>query len=283
MSIEEIIIEIEQDLQSYKEAGLIDRASLLRWGLLALNRFGQSVMVKHEEFLYVKDGKALLPDNFHSLHYALKCTPFTYETDNEGVLQSSIFWKERTEKNSIWSTCEPCCEEVTEKTIIEKVYIDDKIFNFHYSSPQPLRLAQHIIKSYCSSDCKNVGVQSEYEISINNKTLYTNFPEGTVYLQYYGMELDENGYYLIPETPRGDLAMYIETHLKKRIFENVLANGDDKNVGALLQYYAAQETLHRGAAIRDARYKTLTPQSYAKIARLNRRNIQKFEVLLPSF
>lgn len=283
MSIEQILIEIEEDFKSYFEAGLIDRASLLRWGKLALGRFGQSILTKQEDFVIVDNGVGNLSENFHSLHYAVKCTPSGYDEEAAPVLQNSIFWKERTERSHLYLSCEPCCQDVEEKTIVEKIYMDDNYFNVYYSEPTPLRLRPHIIKSYCAKDCKNVGVQSEYEISINNSKLHTNFKEGVVYMQYYGYETDEDGYYMIPETPRGELALYIEAHLKSKVLERVLLNGDDKNVGSLLEYQKREEMTLKAAAIRDVRYKTLTPQSYAKIARLNKYNIQKYEVLLPRF
>lgn len=283
-SIESLIIEIEEDFKSYKDAGLIDRASLLRWGMIALNKFGQSILTKHEEFIPIRNGTAPLPDNFHSLHYALKCTPHSYYTEKDvEVLQTTMFWRERIESDKTWSSCDPCCVEESEKYIVENVYFNDKIFSFNYSEPTPLRLTGHVVRSMCTQDCKNINVKSEYEISINNKTLHTNFNKATVYLQYYGVEQDENGYYLIPETPRGDLLTYLEYHLKRRLLENILINGDDKNIGNQLQYIAQQEATQRSAAIRDVRYKTLTPGSYAKIARLNRYNIRKHEVLLPRF
>lgn len=282
MTIEDIIIEIEEDFKSYKNAGLIDRASLLRWGLMALQRFGQSVLVKHEEFIPIKNGSGDLPDNFQSLQYALKCKPDSYYTEEDvKVLQSTMFWKERTEKESSWLSCTPCCKDEAEKTVVESVYLNDKIFKFYYNEPTPLRLINHIHSKVCTKDCENIRTKSQYEISINKNKIFTNFDDATVYIQYYGIEQDDNGYYSIPETPRGDLAQYIEYYLKRRILENVVANGDDKSAGNMLQYISQQEMMYRSSAIRDVRYKTLTPSSYAKIARLNKASMDKYSVILP--
>lgn len=283
MHINSIITEIEEEFKSYKDSGLLDKASLYRWALLAIKRFGQAVLDKTEKFIEIRDGIGNIPDNFHSLHYAIYCKPKGYSCNkcDEKVLQNSLMWKERTERKSEWNSCEPCCKEESETIITENVYLNDCEISFYYSNPIPLRLSNHINREYCAKDCKNYGLKSPYEISIKNLKLHTNFSDGTVYIQYYGIETNEDGTFEVPDSPRGDLAIFIETHLKRKIIETVLVNGDDKNLGNLLQYYTQQEALHRAAAVRDVRYMTLTPRSYAKLANMNRKNIKKYEVLLP--
>lgn len=82
---------------------------------------------------------------------------------------------------------------------------------------------------------------SPYEISINKRTLYTNFEKGNIFLVYNGYEEDEDGFLLIPDTEEGWLKNYLTAMVKKNIIETVLANSDNTtNEQFLYTLYAQQ-------------------------------------------
>lgn len=284
MKIDSIIAEVESSLSSYKAAGLIDKVSLYRWTNQVLKKFGQSICTMTEKVIHVKDGVAHLPDGFFSLHFAIYCSPKGYyvnPSEKPGILNSQI-WKQRIERKSEWNSCDPCCTTESESIITEEVYIDDTKVSFYYENPIVLRLGKAFKKDFCTNDCKNKYIlESPYEINIVGTTLYTNFNEGTIYMQYYGLEQDERGLPLIPDTPKGEVAVYVEYHLKKKIIEQILTNGDDVNLINLLNYYTQQEREKYIAAMADAKFQTLNFNSYRKLAEQNRRTIQKVENLLP--
>jgi hypothetical protein len=284
-TLDSLIAEIEEEYKQYKTAGLIDKTSMYRWGNLAIRKFGQSLCTLQETSVVVDNGQGVLPDNFHSLQYAIKCSwkGFFAEEKDIPILQNSLVWKEKIERQITFNPCDPCCIEETESVITEKVYYNDTAFNVYYDSPIPLRLGKSMKRDLCAKECKNLLIKdSEHEISINNQILYTNFTEGIVYLQFYGWETDSKGIVMIPETPRTHLETYLEYHLKRKLIERVFANGDDVNVVNLLRYLRDEEARSLPLAEADCKYITLTPNSYNKIKNSNARAMGRIESLLPN-
>lgn len=286
MKLDSLIAEIEVDLAQYKAAGLIDKTSLVRWANNALKKFGQSICTRTEKVLQVEGGQCSLPEGFHSLQLAVKCNPasYYYEEEDVNVLQNSIVWKERFERSTKWNSCTPCCKTEGESIITENVYINEKLITFYYESPSILKLGKTFKKDVCAKDCRNLFItENPYEINIIGNTLQTNFTDGTVYIQYYGLEVDEMGLPIIPDTPRGELATYIEMYLKKKLFEKFIMNGDENNVATLLQYYSQQENQQYPKALADSKFLTFNWNSYGKVMANNRINMLRNEYLLPKF
>lgn len=286
MNINHLIAEVTNSLKQYKASNLIDETSLVTWTYSALKNFGQSVCILQEGVVQVESGQAPMPNNFHSLQMAVKCNPKGFYVCEEDipVIQNTLMWKERVERSSVWNSCAPCCKQESETVITENILINDKLISFYYESPMLLRLGKSMKKDSCANTCKNLfTTQCEYEISIINQTLYTNFPSGTVYLQYYGLEKEEDGTLIIPDTPRGKLVEWLQSHLKRRIIEDIFTNGDDPSAGTLLQYWSQKEQMEFNEAIRDAKFKTLTPDSYKKLAAYNKSQEMNIRYLLPSF
>lgn len=285
MKIDSLIAEIEKSMSQYKTAGLIDKADLYRWTNLALKNFGQSICTLTEKVVQVKDGKAFLPEGFHSLHFAAHCSPKGYYVSNNhrpGIISSNI-WRERVERKLEWDSCEPCCTTESETIISEDIYLDDNLITFYYQNPVVLKLGKAFKKDLCTNECKNRLVkESPYEINIVGTTLQANFNNGYIYIQYYGLEQDEKGLPLIPDTPKRKVEVYIEYHLKKKLLEQLLLNGDDVNLINMLSYYSQQERIEYPLAMSDAKFQTLNYNSYKKLAQQNRRAIEKIESLIPN-
>lgn len=287
MNIDNLIAEIESSLKQYKNSGLLDITSLRRWTRMALKKFGQSVCTLQEGVVQITDGVGILPEGFHSLHLAVKCSPKGYFVNEQDIplIQNTLMWKERVERSTDWNSCAPCCKEESEKTIIENVIINGKEISFYYETPILLRLGKSMKRAgLCSSQCKNRFVtECEHEISINKETIFTNFTTGTIYLQFYGLEVDEENKIVIPDTPRGELVTYLEAHLKTRVLEELLTNSDDPNLSGVLQYWSTKEQFQYLKAMKDAKFSTLTPDSYKKLAAFNRGEMAKVKYMLPNF
>jgi hypothetical protein len=286
MTLDNIIAEIESDFEAYKASGLIDKSSMYRWAYLNLKKFGQSICELTETTITVKAGEAQLPQGFHSLELAAKCDLSSYYCKDEDIplIQNTLMWKEKVERKVTGLSCTPCCTTTEEKTITENVYINGKQVSLFYSSPMMLKLGKGMKRDRCSKNCRNLVVYDcPHEIIINNNTLYTNFAEGTVYMQYYGIPHTEDGDIVIPETDRGELATYIEYALKQRLIEKLLTNGDDPNLATLLQYYNGKEKVQYGLAMADAKMSTLKPSSYRRLTQANRSHMANIAYLLPKF
>lgn len=277
-NIDNIIAEIRNSLKQYDTSGLIDDLSIYDRTYKALRKFGNLITTKMETIIHVSDGKAALPSNFQSLKSAVKVDKSHIETDlSDDVLQSTFFWKERTEQITDWNRCEDCSKEYTEKRIVEKVYLHEKQVNFCYKNPCYLKLNRYTQKDSYARNCLNLKVESPFEISINNETLYANFKEGDIFIEYYGFETDEENKPYIPDTPQSRLETWLTYHLKRMIFEDIWLNSDDTGIEAKIQYLLAQEQAEFSLAMTDIKAATLTYRGFFKLAAENKKRTSVFE------
>lgn len=284
-TVNSLIATIKTQYSSYNSSGLIDEVSIYDWVIEASKKFGENVMILQDTVVEVKDSMATLPDNYYSLYSAHLCEKKGYvlkDPKHIDTLQQSYMWVERVERSSSWNSCEPCCKEDTEKTIVEKYYFRDVEAEFHYKNPILLKLGKTMKRNKCHKDCRNLLVRDNpNEITINQKTLQSNFREGNIYIQYYGLETDEDGSPLIPESPKGEVEKYIEYYVKRNFFEGLIANGDDPNARTLFQFYIQKEDSQLGLALTDAKFSRLTPDSFKKLQKINRAEMLKYEMMFP--
>lgn len=285
MTVNNLIATLKTQYSSYNSAGLIDETSIYDWVIEGSKKFGENMMTLQDTVVEVSDSMATLPDNYFSLYVAYKCDRKGYYVEDPkqlATLQQTMMWVERVERKSSWNSCEPCCKEDEEKTIIEKVYFNNTAAEFHYNNPVLLKLGKTMVRNKCHKECRNLIVRDcPYEIIINNKTLYTNFKEGDIYIQYYGLPMGEDGSPLIPESPKGEVQKYIEYYVKRNFFEVLLANGDDPNVRTLFQYFVQKEDSQLGLALTDSKFSKLTPNSFRRLKKINRAEMLRYELMFP--
>lgn len=233
MLFSEFLAGIRESLKQYDSAGLINDMTVYDLVIDGLNKFSILPSIKIETIINIKNNKGKLPDGFKSIYSAIKCEPFVYTTEDNSpdILQDIYFYKVRELVNTDWNFCEPCELTETDTCVVEKLYLHNGTkANFYYHNLQPLKLnlTPYVKKTICDKDCVNFSVkQSPYEISINNKTIYTNFDKGNIFLVYNGYEEDDDGFVIIPETDQGWLKEYLVNMVKRNIIENVLANSDN--------------------------------------------------------
>lgn len=283
-NIDSIIAEVVDDLSNYSDAGLIDENKLYNDAVKALKRFGNDVTVLQEAIIDVKGGVAELPRQFFSLYFAYLCEPLAYTTEDVEFddLQSSYFYRERVAMNSNWSNCESCCENQEENVIRESVYFKRGKANFYYHRPQLLRLGKSLKKSSCHSKCRNkYTTDNPNEIVIIENMLQANFNEGTIYMQYYGLPVDDEGNIDIPETKNGNLETYIEYYLKRKTAERLMGNNDAAGLQNLYGIYKGEENNAVRLASAELKLTKLTPRALQRWVRLNKLEALSFEITAP--
>ncbi|MCA9749014.1 MAG: hypothetical protein KC414_07900 [Romboutsia sp.] len=283
MTIDSFIADFKAENESYDSAGLIDEVSLYKWVLDAMKPFGSNIMELQDTVVEVKKSEAKLPDNYDSLCIAYKCDPRGYHVEDryKNVVQESYMWTERVERSVKWNSCNPCCAEDEDKIITEKVYFKDVEVNFYYHRPVLLRLGKSMKRDKCHAKCRNLIVRDcPHEIIINGKTLYSNFTEGDVYLQYYGIPMEDNKP-IIPEVGKGELEKYVDYYVHMKFFEKLLKNKDDENIITLFNYYVRKEEAQKGLALTDTKFSKLTPKSFKRVKRINRAEMLKYELNFP--
>lgn len=281
MTMDTFLADFKAENEVYDSMGLIDEVSIYRWVDEALRPFGQNIMLLHDAVIKVCSKKAHLPDNFDTLYAAMRCEPFGYHVapEHNHVVQRSRQWLERTEHSKSWNMCEPCCDTTTEKVITERIFIEDAPVNFYFHRPTWLHVDRHISSRFCHGSCKNFMVErSPYSISINKKTVHTNFHDGYIYVQYYGTPTDEEGRPIIPDVGNGALETHVWNYVHKKFFEKLLRNKDDTNITTLFQYYIEESKVSRVLASTDVKMATLSPETLYRLTHLNRRDMLRYEL-----
>lgn len=281
-----LIAEVKTDLSRMADAHLLDEDSMYRDIVLGLKKFGNDIMEVHETVVEVRDGFATLPDNFFSLYLAAICNPMGYKKtcDDTEVefhdLQSSNFYVERTVRSNKWNECSSCCEQSEEKIIRENFYYKrKKVAEFYYSNPILLSLGKTFNKNNCHSKCRNLLVQDNpNQIVISRFRLQANFNEGDIYMQYYGLPVDDEGNIDFPESKNGHLEEYLEYRLKRKIAERAIANGDGQGISNLYSNFFQLEKEALRNASNELKMGHLVPEQYhARMKRLNRLESLQFE------
>jgi len=234
ISLEQFTAEIETSLSNFAESNDIDRLSIKTWVIQALRKFGKNICEKNETVVEVKNSRALLPETFKSLTFAVKVKtkPFTQEEQKQLVLERRFI-----ENPAIWDTLtqEYVVDYCETKIVTEKVYSNIEPTKFY--GYELLALSPHINKDTVDSKCFNLHpiiASKPNEISINARTMSTNFKEGFVFLRYNSLpQIDKE--VAIPIITTGEIYDYIFNLVRTNIAENLIAN--NKNPVGLNQLY----------------------------------------------
>lgn len=245
----QIVAEIRNMLKVYDEQSLLDTITINNNIKRNLKEFGGNLMQESQVTLIIENGKAKLPDNFWSLKAAVKCEQEGYheveEEEAQKNVQSVISYMEYTNISDYYNYIQgkPCEEDCDSKYITETLIFETrngkKPYKFYYNQPKILSLVNHIDTVRCDKNCINVGVKSEYEISIddNYNYIYTNFNEGFVTIWYKGLPSDKKGDLIIPTTDRDALKNYILYNTVLVCLEMIWMGEDDPNLINKIQYF----------------------------------------------
>jgi hypothetical protein len=275
ISFEQFVAEIESSLSNYADSNDIDRQSIKTWTIQALRKFGKNICEKNETIVEVKNSRALLPETFKSLTFAIKVETKPFEEQERKQL---VLERQYIENGAIWDTLTQSyivdyCET---KIVTEKVFANKESHMVY--DMQLLSLADNINKGSVDVDCFNLhpSIKNNYlnKISIVNRTLSTNFKEGFVFLRFNSLpEMD--GEIAIPVYTNGALFDYLENHIKMRVAENLIAN--NKNAQGISQLYSTWKQDDRVKFIEaqgESKFQGLSPDWSRKFYRqtlLNRK------------
>ena len=249
VSLEQFTAEIETSLSNYAESNDIDRQSIKTWVIQALRKFGKDICEKNETVVEVKNSRALLPETFKSLTFAVKVKtkPFTDEESKQLILERKFI-----ENPAVYDILsgDYVVNYCSTKIVTEKVYSNIEPPKFY--GYELLALSPHINKDTVDSSCFNLHPaisQKPNEISISARTLSANFKEGYIFLRYNSLPSIDNEV-AIPIISTSEIYDYIFNLVRTNIAENIIAN--NKNAGSgLAQLYqmwkSSERTLLHGA------------------------------------
>ena len=269
ISPEGIYAEIKEELKSYFQTGVIDDLMFPRYTEDCLKRLGRSSYKIEENIFQLEDFYTKLPDNFYAVREVWLTTPqeLTYKMPNSCYEQSTIRLTPVEDICNKADACAPKEIKVTYKiqgTLIQK-------FQCHYLL-QPGNLHA---STYCSPDNTMMYSNSDATFEVMNGKLYTNFPQGFLYMVYYVEDKDDNDYQLVPDNIR--ILDYLRAYLKYKCFANIYNNISDETlnqVQAKLQYYEAK--MWDANAMAEVEIKKKSIQQQIKSTKSARRRLNKY-------
>lgn len=280
MTRKELIAEILTEVRQYDESNLVDYRSLNRWIKNEIKRFGVNVMTLTESFIPVENGKATLPEAFYQLKKAMQCKAQSYYVDEgcrQGILESNT-WRVRTEKLVEWDNMS---NQSDFKCVEEKVVFGNCHGIVRYTPPVMVKLKNGKRNISCAGDCANLGIQSSpYEISVSKDTIYTNFNEGTLYLEYYAIPTDEEGDLIISDNR--NVQEYLIAYCVKKIIQQIWTNDDDTNLANKMSFYIGEESRLFPLAMTSVKMEALASSDWdTKLKQKNARDTNRYERMFP--
>lgn len=243
-SADYIFSKIKREFKSFDAVNILDDTDFPTYTAEVLSDLGVGGLKEDIALLKIENSKACLPTDFKKLHAAYKCGCSGNEINKRHLQNTSYFENDIT--CSVLQRSKGCeidckCQDRIIETITVRSYVNEVCNTYNYNNVSLLRLSPNARK-HCIEDCINIHASSANEITINNGSIFTNFDDGDIYIEYYAMALDENNTPMIPDIPAVERA--IEWYIKWQILLNYwlvddLSNAQNKWSKAEQEYEKA--------------------------------------------
>lgn len=251
-------------LSSYSLTGMLDDGNFSDWVKVILMKLNLPAFNQKEVVLDVIDYKIDLPEDFHLLWAVWICDKGETKRVNKDAYQGTISF---TQEDTCYERTGECytLEPVAHKVIKRNYYMSNEVETTTYKNTRLLKLINKHVK--CSDSCVNYRVDSDEQYFISDNSLQFNFEKGSVILQYFAFEVDENGLPMIPDDVRIEetLEAFITYRLFQKGYYNNIADLRDRMLFSKQDYETKYVEAERHLNIPE--YKTMV--EYGK-KRLNR-------------
>jgi hypothetical protein len=263
---DDVLNEVKNSLNTYFNQGVLDESTLygkLRW---CLSKMGLKIYPTHTAVVHLDGNCAKLPEDFHRLVYALGCGTFstTWTDTNPHYVEQEVV----TFSSPCHTQLDYCTDDQGNMYKILEQY--DR-YTVHYSNLFDLRIAQDA-SPYCTAECFEFSnYRSPHEITIKNCMIYTNFTQGSVYLEYLSKLETPDGDLLIPDYPA--IIEWIKDVLVVECFQYLY----DNQIGDVIQRLQKREArLHISQENAKAVYRQFEVQDLFDLVKLNKARNKKY-------
>lgn len=127
----------------------------------------------------------------------------------------------------------------------------------------------------CAKSCLSCNDRhSKYAVEIIDGNVKTNFKEGNLYFQYYGVPIDEEGLPMIHDSKKGLVWQHIKYYVLFKLFEEI--QYDDEGAIPFREYNERKMKETVDSAIKDANQSTFSNEAYISLYNRNRMYIERF-------
>jgi hypothetical protein len=231
-TFEQLLSDVAVDLPKFNQEGAIKTAQLIKVALRLNYDLGLKIHQEKETVLEVERGRVRLPDDLYLLNYGNVCISYTttqpviHGSHTEDVILDCAEPSEFGDFDG-----QPFCpgrcstSRCGQLMYVKQTFKSETRFHTEFANLK-IKVSKEVPNS-----CPNTKVNSGLEAYIKHGFLYTNFENGTVFINYLGNMQDEEGNLLVPDHPL--LNEYYEYAVKQRILENMAMDGE--NVQAPMQ------------------------------------------------
>jgi hypothetical protein len=268
VSTDSLEAEIKEELRSYFDSGALTDVMFPTYIRSCIELFDTAALDKEHDVLTITNYKAALPDNFKKLKAAYLCQD---ETETTPSLPQTVGEYYKKIETSYGDTSTP------DAFVFETLTVYTPVVTIKYSKPALLRV-WYGSKAKCSSDCASLNCDSTGEIVINeNNVVSANFASGSIYIVYYALKTDDNGYPLIPDVRR--FKEYLKAYIKYKLFETLWHSVGDETSRQIESKMAFYKNDSEEKYISAQNYfKAETKQQIMDSVKRNQRRISRYNI-----
>lgn len=233
-TLDQLLSEVSIDFAMYNNENFIEPSQMIKVAQRVTYDLGLRIHGTKEKVLDVCNNKVKLPDDFYVLNYAhilYNCT-VTFRTPSGRQTENVILDRKPGDcGGTCCAKCSKCDDDCTcETTYVQECQSGEKIFvqvvekrkyeTYTYKHHGPLRIATDTGRVDALNDIS--GGATGY---IKNGFIYTNFPDGKIFISYQGALEDDEGNLLVVDHPM--INEYYEYAIKVRLLENLYISGED--------------------------------------------------------
>lgn len=236
-SSDSLFAEVQEKLVSFDENGLIDPGKFHKYVKYIYTLLGQAVYRECEAVIQVKNFKVKLPDNFVNFHAAFRCTYEWRQTTSINEQRPWIFYTDTEYTKECPGKCElSCCDDNQGRTkVVIRTYVNgDSPAEYNFNNLSELILSSNV-RGICEDTKSKVFSSRSNEITLDNGYGNVNFDEDFIYIQYFGLPVDDYGLPLIPDNEHVEKAIFY--YIVVQELESLYLNSSVPNIATILQYF----------------------------------------------
>ncbi len=244
MTESELINEVRFIFEEETSMGFTDTNTIkgaLRDGL---DNIAGVTNVIEEELIEIENGKGKLPSNFKKILSAKEIKVEAYECSKEECPCD----KKKVYKNLL-KICNTCNDEVfrSKYRVYTKKYGWGKN-NIYYKPVRELEVENILSNRNPSLDHMRYFSDRNGKVVATKYDIFTDMPDGFIYLKYNAYPTNKEGEIYIPKTPRNDLKNYILNKAIAATARVIMIKERDPFMSEIYQMYKAEEDLYQERA-----------------------------------
>lgn len=241
---------ISKRLASFDAMSLIDTGDFHKHVAYVMEQLGQGVFQECEAMIPIKDRKGKLPENLKRLHAMYKCTPTFRPTQSINEQKPWVYMYQTEITKECKNKCKFEHKHEGDTKVVIRTFVNGDEVSVGYGNPVLLRLSPNVRNSdLCTKDCPSLFKGCPDEVTIDdNRTIHTVFDNDSIFMQYYGLPMDENDLPMIPV--QEDVERAVEYYIYSQLFEEFYWNSTVPGIGQMLQDARQQYNFY----IAQARY-----------------------------